>query len=134
MPPELILPATVMTLAFVFYSAGVWAERFAQDLKPWHLVAFWLGLGCDSAATDMMFRMLVAAGGVSDWAHTLTGGTALLLMAVHALWASWTLWRGSETTRRGFHRYSVVVWVVWLIPYLGGMVAGILRGTGVIAG
>lgn len=130
MPRELILPATIMTLAFVFYTTGVWAERAVRDLRAWHVAAFWLGIACDTLATEMMFRMLLDRGGVSDWPHTLTGGAALALMAGHAIWATWTLLRGSEVARRGFHRYSVVVWAVWLVPYLGGMAAGIVRGAG----
>jgi uncharacterized repeat protein (TIGR03987 family) len=129
MPRELIIPAIIMSLAFVFYTAGVWAERSARDLKPWHVASFWLGIVCDSTATHLMFRMLVEQGGVRDWAHTLTGASALGLMAIHAVWATWTLLRGSTTARGGFHRYSVAVWLLWLVPYLGGMVAGIMRGT-----
>lgn len=130
MPRELIVPAIIMSLALVFYTTGVWAERVARDLKRWHVVMFWLGIACDTLATEMMFRILLAGGGVNDWSHTLTGAAALGLMAVHAIWATWTLWRGSEAARRGFHHYSVTVWAVWLIPYLGGMIAGIMRGSG----
>ncbi len=130
MPRELIVPAIVMSLAFVFYTTGVWAERAARDLKTWHVTAFWLGIACDTAATEMMLRMLVAQGGVNDWIHTVTGASALGLMAVHAVWATWTLVRGSDAVRKGFHRYSIAVWAVWLVPYLGGMVAGIMRGAG----
>jgi uncharacterized repeat protein (TIGR03987 family) len=128
MPRELIIPAIVMSLAFVFYTTGVWAERAARDLKPWHVAAFWAGIICDTTATEMMFRMLLAQGGVNDWVHTLTGAAALGLMAIHALWATWTLLRGSAAARRDFHRYSIVVWAIWLLPYLGGMVVGIMRG------
>ncbi len=128
MPKELIIPATIMSLAFVFYTTGVWAERFARNLRPWHVVLFWVGIVCDTTATEMMFRMLIANGMVRDWAHTLTGAAALSLMLIHAIWATWTLLRGSEAAKRGFHRYSVAVWAVWLVPYLGGMIAGIMRG------
>ncbi len=130
MPRELIIPATVMSLAFVFYTTGVWAERTARDLKAWHVAAFWAGIACDSAATHMMLRMLLQRGAVSDWPHTLTGGSALALMAIHAAWATWILLRGSAAARQGFHRYSIAVWAVWLVPYVGGMVAGIMRGAG----
>lgn len=128
MPRELVVPATFMTLAFVFYTAGVFAERIARDLLPWHLGLFWAGLACDTAGTEMM-RRLTAAGETPSLLHSLTGGAALALMAGHAVWATWTVTRGSEDARRGFHRYSVAVWAVWLVPYLGGMVAGITRGT-----
>jgi uncharacterized repeat protein (TIGR03987 family) len=128
MPRELIVPAIIMTLAFVFYTSGVWAERIQRDLLPWHVVAFWLGLACDGFATKLMERM-TAAGERAGAVHTLTGFAAFGLMAVHAVWATWVLTRGSREARTGFHRYSIVVWSIWLIPYLGGMIAGIMRGT-----
>jgi hypothetical protein len=29
----------------------------------------------------------------------------------------------------GFHRYSLVVWLIWLVPYFGGMYLGMSRDT-----
>jgi uncharacterized repeat protein (TIGR03987 family) len=127
MPRELIVPSIFMTLAFAFYTLGVWAERVARDLHRWHLAAFWLGLACDATGTEMMRRMRIA-GEDPGIVHGVTGLTAFVLMAVHAVWATWVFTRGSDTARREFHRYSLVVWAVWLIPYFGGMIAGIARG------
>jgi uncharacterized repeat protein (TIGR03987 family) len=56
--------------------------------------------------------------------HTLTGQIALWLMLAHAIWATYVIRKGSEKTRTGFHRYSMVVWLIWLIPYFGGMFMG----------
>jgi uncharacterized repeat protein (TIGR03987 family) len=127
MPRELILPATIMSLAFVFYTTGVWSERIQRDLHGWHVVLFWLGLACDGYATSLMER-LVAVGEHAGLVHTMTGFAAFGLMAGHAIWATWVLSRGSRQARRGFHRFSIVVWAVWLVPYFGGMIAGIARG------
>lgn len=127
MPRELIFPATIMSLAFVFYTLGVWAERVARRLAVWHVVAFWLGWFFDAYGTLLMSD-LRATGRVPSAIHSITGASAFALMGAHALWATWVLWRGSEQLRSRFHRYSVTVWVVWLVPYLGGMVAGILGG------
>jgi len=90
-------------------------------------VLFWIGLACDGSATELMHRLTVA-GEVPGIVHTVTGFTAFGLMAVHAAWATWVLVRGSAEARAGFHRYSIVVWTVWLVPYFGGMIAGIMRG------
>ena len=128
MPPELILPATIMSLAFVFYTTGVWSERIQRDLHGWHVLLFWLGLACDGYATSLMSD-LVATGERAGLVHTATGFAAFGLMAVHAAWATWVLIRGRREAREGFHRYSIVVWAVWLVPYLGGMVAGMARGS-----
>lgn len=127
MPRELILPAILMTLAFVFYTTGVFAERAVRDLRSWHVVVFWLGLACDTAGTQMMAQ-LIAVGAKPTMIHAVTGGAALLLMLGHTLWATWVGARGSEKTRAGFHRYSIAVWAIWLIPYFGGMIAGMSNG------
>lgn len=127
MPRELVVPTLFMTLAFAAYTAGVWGERLARYLRPWHVAAFWVGLACDAAGTELM-RQLRIAGENPGIVHSITGVSAFLLMAGHAVWATWTLTRGSDESRRGFHRYSIVVWAVWLVPYVGGMVAGMLEG------
>jgi uncharacterized repeat protein (TIGR03987 family) len=53
--------------------------------------------------------------------HTLTGQAALWLMLAHAIWASFVVSKGSEKAHKGFHRYSTIVWLAWLVPYFGGM-------------
>lgn len=123
MGPILPIAATLITFALVFYSVGVWAERFARYLRPWHVAAFWLGLAFDAAGTYAMD--LINGPGV-DWTmlHTWTGQAAIWLMLAHAVWATAVLARGDERAKATFHRFSLVVWLVWLVPYLGGMIAG----------
>lgn len=104
----------IITLALAFYSIGVWSERFSGRLKTWHLVFFWLGLLCDTWGTGMMFEM--SAGFTFD-VHGFTGLLAITLMFVHALWATVVLARRDERWITSFHRLSVGVWVIWLIPY-----------------
>lgn len=116
-----------MTFAFVFYTSGVWAERLARDLKPWHLAAFWFGWAFDACGTWMM-ELLRIGGREAGLLHGITGAAAFLLMGAHALWATLVLWKGGPEKRRTFHRYSLGVWLVWLIPYLGGMIAGVATG------
>lgn len=129
MPAELVVPSIAMSLAFLFYTGGVWAERAAKDLRLAHVLAFITGWGFDAWGTWLMEQLRVA-GRESGLIHGLTGSSAFILMGLHAIWAAWVLWRGSEQARRGFHRYSIAVWTLWLVPYLGGMIAGIMRGAG----
>ena len=56
--------------------------------------------------------------------HTLTGQIALWLMLIHAIWATQVVRKGSEASRKQFHRYSLIVWFIWLVPYFGGMIMG----------
>jgi len=55
-----------------------------------------------------------------------TGTLAIALMAVHLGWAIVTMIRNNEASRRRFHRFSLVVWSIWLIPYVTGMLAAML--------
>lgn len=56
--------------------------------------------------------------------HTFTGQLALWLMLIHAIWATITVSKGQEDIRKKFHKYSLFVWFIWLIPYFGGMYIG----------
>ena len=119
----MIASATLITLALVFYSIGVWSERLSRYLKPWHVAAFWTGLAFDISGTLAMHRLAEGAFDLSE-PHTFTGQIALWLMFVHAVWAPRVVVSGTEEARRGFHRYSLVVWAIWLIPYFGGWYLG----------
>lgn len=118
-----VVSSTLITLALVFYSLGVWSERIAKYLKLWHVGAFWTGFGFDVSGTWFMHLMSESPFDLRDF-HTLTGQIALWLMLGHALWATSVTLRGSEKARSGFHRYSLFVWLVWLVPYFGGMYLG----------
>jgi uncharacterized repeat protein (TIGR03987 family) len=115
----------LMTAALAFYSVGVWSERLAARLKPWHAGLFWLGFLSDTAGTEVMRRL---AGGFQLSLHTATGAVALLLMLAHATWATGVLLRRNEQAILTFHRVSVLVWTVWLLPFGTGMVLGLSRG------
>jgi uncharacterized repeat protein (TIGR03987 family) len=108
----------IITLALVFYTIGVWSERLQGRLKPWHLVFFWLGLVCDTVGTGMMFDF---AGGMTLDVHGISGLVAILLMLVHAVWATIVLLRRDERWIVKFHRFSIAVWLIWLIPYFSPM-------------
>ena len=121
MTPGIRLAALLMVAALAFYSTGVWSERFAARLKPWHLLMFWLGWACDSIGTGRMERL---AGGLRLNFHGVTGAVALVLMLVHAAWATIVLARRDERAIVTFHRFSVVVWTVWLVPFVSGALIG----------
>jgi uncharacterized repeat protein (TIGR03987 family) len=123
MSPLTILSTVLITLALVFYSLGVWAERIVRFLKPWHVWAFWTGFLFDVSGTYAMHLMADGPFDLRD-SHTLTGQLALWLMLAHALWASKVVKTGNDEARTGFHRYSLFVWLVWLVPYFGGMYLG----------
>jgi len=121
MPPLVKSAVALMFLAFSFYTIGVWSAVLSRRLKPWHALLFWLGFSADTAGTELMRQF---AGGFRWGFHTATGGLALLLMLGHAVWGTAVLARGTEARLRSFHRTSLVVWLIWLIPFVTGLILG----------
>ncbi len=117
MTTQLLVSTILITLALILYSIGVWSERLARRLKYWHLIFFWSGFACDTIGTGKMFEM---SGGLNSSIHSITGIAAILLMFIHAIWATSVLVINNEKAIANFHHFSVFVWVVWLIPYLTG--------------
>ncbi len=121
-----VLSVVLITSALLFYSTGVWSERFSRYLKGWHIAAFWIGFLFDISGTWAMGKLSEHPFNLLD-IHTLTGQVALWLMLIHAIWATYVVSRGSEYSRKRFHRYSLIVWIIWLIPYIGGMIMGMTK-------
>jgi uncharacterized repeat protein (TIGR03987 family) len=117
------ISATLITLALLFYSTGVWAERISRYLKKWHLAMFWTGFIFDVSGTWAMGRISNVPFNIFNL-HTMTGQIALWLMLIHAIWATVVVRKGLENSRKQFHKYSLIVWLIWLIPYFGGMIMG----------
>ncbi len=118
------VPFVAINLALVFYTIGVWSERVSGRLKVWHTVFFWLGIICDTWGTGAMFEM---AGGMTFDVHGVSGVLAIVLMFIHAVWATVVLVRKDEHMIANFHRFSVAVWFIWLIPYFSPMLLRMLN-------
>lgn len=120
-----------ITLALIFYTIGVFSERKAKVLKKNHLIMFYLGLVCDTTGTLMM-RSIAQTGtmGISPTAltiHGITGTLAILLMLFHAVWATWVLYKNDKEKQVIFHKFSIFVWCVWLVPYVIGAMIGMMH-------
>lgn len=111
--------------ALLFYTIGVWSEKKQGTLKLWHLIMFYIGLTFDTLGTTMMSK--IAAGGFKLNFHGITGLLAILLMLFHALWASYVLFKNNEQMKVKFHKFSIFVWLIWLIPFLSGAVFGMAK-------
>ena len=119
MDTSLTIAVVSMIAALSFYTIGVWSEKLQGELKGWHLVFFWLGFAMDTLGTNQMFRI---AGSVQLDVHGITGLIAITLMFIHAVWASWVLYKKDHEAARKFHRFSLFVWIIWLIPFFSGLV------------
>ena len=124
MSPILMRAVTAITLALVCYTIGVWWEHRNKVLRPIHLVFFWLGLILDATGTYSMTLLAGDAGGGLTGVHGVTGLIAIVLMLIHAAWATAVLLRKDEKSMHTFHRFSITVWMIWLVPFVIGMFMG----------
>lgn len=132
MNSQLVFAVIAITSALVFYTIGVFGERKARILKWSHVVIFWLGFSFDTLGTLAMSRIagsgaFVVKSPVIQNLHGITGVLAILLMLFHASWATWVLYKNDMDKKRFFHKFSIFVWFIWLIPYFAGMAIGMLR-------
>jgi len=122
MSTTLITAIAFINLAMVLYTIGVWAERIQRRLKWWHLIFFWSGLTADTIGTTAMSML---SGSLFKMTfHGITGNIAIVLMLFHAAWATLVLVKRKEILITRFHRFSILVWIIWLIPMTSGMVFG----------
>ena len=115
----LLTSIILMVSALICYSIGVWSEKLAGRLKTWHLIFFWIGFAADTSGTTLMSRL---SGMFTLSVHSITGAAAILLMLAHAVWATVVLIRRDQRAIVGFHRLSIFVWMVWMIPFLTGLI------------
>ena len=130
------IASVAITAALLFYSLGVFGERGRGRLQRRHVILFWIGLSCDTTGTLLMSAFARASGTGTLGLHAITGAFAIVLMIVHALWATLVFIRGGEQARATFSRFSIVVWLIWLVPYVCGMLIGtpLTHMDGVLAG
>jgi len=112
-------------LAFIFYTIGVWSEKLQGKLKKWHIAMVWVGLVFDTLGTILMVK--IASNGFQLNFHGITGLLAIVLMLFYAIWATLVLVKGNEKAKLNFHKLSILVWCIWLIPYISGAIFGMTK-------
>lgn len=121
----LIFAIITITLALVFYSVGVWSEKIQGRLKRWHLTLFWIGFIFDTTGTTLMSKITGERFALNF--HSITGLLAIVLMLIHAVWATAVLVKIDPQKLRNFHKLSIIVWIVWLVPFISGAIFGTIR-------
>lgn len=88
---ELIVASVAITCALVLYTFGVFGERRSGTLSLRHVLLFWGGLVCDTTGTMIMSNIAQQSSAGGFGIHAVTGLLAIVLMLVHAVWATVTL-------------------------------------------
>ena len=122
MSPTLIGAVSAILTAAIIYTIAVFAEFRSRELKPWHLAMFWAGLVFDTIGTTLMSDI---AGGFKLNIHGALGVLAIVLMLVHATWATTVLLIKKDDLVRNFHHFSLTVWALWMVSLVTGFALAI---------
>ncbi len=104
------LSATMFTIGLVLYTIGVWSEKVQGKLKIWHLVLFFLALG---------FSILSMIGMRGSALHMTF--LANILLIDHSGFAIMTLSEKHKLDFETFHKYSIIFWLMWFVPFCIGV-------------
>jgi uncharacterized repeat protein (TIGR03987 family) len=122
----LLTAIILMNLALVFYSWAVFGTR-GKGLHRKYLFIFAIGLICDYLGTREM-NLYGNATGYWPREHYLIGLASLVGMAVHFLLALMaTLATKGAAISRFFHRVSLGIYLLWLVSFFSGAIAGIIN-------
>lgn len=115
-----------MNLALIFYTWAVFSGR-RQGLHYRHLIIFGIGLLCDYLGTMEMNHFASLHGKAPQW-HHITGIASLAGMAFHFLLAlAASLMKRADAVNRVFHSVSLTIYTCWLIAFISGSIAGMMR-------
>ena len=113
----------VLSITLILYTVGVWAEWFRKKLQFWHVACMLVALIADAAGTGLMEQMAESAH-LHYEAHTMAGIVAILILFVHCAWAIGTYVSNSMNQRIYYTKFSRLVWLIWLVPYILGVYWG----------
>ena len=124
MSSTLLWAIITVFIALFIYTIGVWGSKITKGLRIWQMILFWIGLVFDGISTFLMSSL------INGWKfdlHGLSGSAAFILMLINAIAATVVLSRKDETSIRKFPTFSIIVWLIWLIPFISGLLAGVGR-------
>ena len=126
MTPLLQRAVTCMMLALICYTYAVFSGR-RQGLHARQLAVFGIGLFFDWLGT-MQMNSIAQTYGKAPELHNLSGIVSLAGMGFHFLLAlAATCLRKADRVNRTFHRVSLTIYTLWLLAFVSGAVAGMLK-------
>lgn len=108
----------LVSMAAILYTISILSEKIKKNLEAWMLAVFACGFLCDLGGTILMAALSGTVFPAKP--HTFFGYSALLIMAIHLLWAFQAV-RGSENQKKRFSRFSLIAWFVWVSAFLSGI-------------
>lgn len=122
---DIIMIALVLYVSvLIFYSLGVLGQNRDKCIKPMHVIYFWLSVV--AAVTGIVYLNGHFGEGTISW-YMLMAGVGVIWLIGHTIWATAILILRSDQAFYRFQEFSVLIWLVWLVPYFTGLLSGLSR-------
>ncbi|KKU04870.1 MAG: hypothetical protein UX07_C0025G0011 [Parcubacteria group bacterium GW2011_GWA2_45_30] len=105
-------------IALLLYSLSIWSHKMTGKMHFWMLCIFGAGLAADILGTTLLCVINTARWQFTT--HTISGFAALIIMALHFVWALRAVKIGGKFESY-FNRYSVSAWFLWLFAFVSGI-------------
>lgn len=89
---------------------------YKKKLDGRQLVYLYIGLCANTLGTALMEQIAMLNYGYNE-IYIITGISAILLMFVHTLWATYIFTLGTANARNYYKKYNIVVWSIWIVLY-----------------
>jgi hypothetical protein len=109
----------LFSLAAMLYLCAIIAAFVQRGLRKWSVFTFAIALATDIFAT---VYVCIVHTGTSIWPetfHGIMGYAALLIMAMHFVWALSAVKGGRG--KKYFHRGSPIAAIIWIVAFVSGM-------------
>ena len=114
----LLISIILMNLALLVYTVSILNQFKQKKLCPWHVTMFYVGLIFDALGTFLMYKL--GGSKIRMGLHDILGYTALLLMLINAVSATFVLKKYKNLLNQ-FYKFSIFAWIVWLGSYILGI-------------
>lgn len=120
----LIFALVFTIIAFIFYTVAVWETKKTNTINNKQLAFFWLGVILVTISLFFMSQLNMDVQG--SMFHKFFGYLSILLMFVHTIFATIVVKFEREDLSKKFYEYSLIFWGLWLIPFISGMMLGMM--------
>ena len=121
-----MIGSTIVTLALIFYSIGVFSERKGKVISKKVLFFLSVGLLFDASATACM---IIGSTNSPFTFHGFIGYTGLTAMIIETVLAYRYKAKFGVTKEvsKGLHTYTLFAYVLWVAVYITGSLLVILK-------
>ncbi len=119
-----------MSLALLLYSAGVFLERKDKEVWPRHAVLYGIALAFDIISVTIITVYAGLKTGdpiptvITSNVNIIEELVGVVLLSVNVIWAIAVLREGTDKQLEIYHKFSLIIWVLWLAMYFLGLRTG----------